>query len=260
MNINTNGLSSATVAITDYKVISANVAKVMISFTGKQSGQEIAAAIGAKLKHLAAPVEASFRIVKDNVAVGFVRATREIRPVEDEKELRAGYRVMSSAATNIMMDNNDQTLWELKTSAGGKYLARHGHEDLSELVEASTSPLAHVPRIASLSLATASPKEFVAFASPSGDMDYGFCTASAKDGSKIKVVSHATGRETVVDTDAVAGVYNVQIQLSAHRKITAAGISREDKNQQIDYYTRLYGYDKEYLNLVIQNIEESAAM
>lgn len=253
--INTKGINTNTVSITDHEMISANVARVVIAFTGQQNAENLVSAVGAQLKNLAAPIEASFRIVKDNVAVGFVRATQEVKPTS-EKELRA-YRVMSS---NIMMDENDKTLWEVKKSGANLYLARHGNEDLSELVSASVNPRSDVPRLRHLSMATAAPREFVAFATDSGDMDYGFVVASNETSGKLKVVSSTVGAAVVISTKAVAGVYDVKVPRAAHERITAAGIDRADVAKSIDYYSRLYSYDQPYLNKVIKNIEESAAM
>lgn len=259
-SINTQGISTQTVSITDYTEVAAKVYKVIVAYTGNHTRASISAAIGAQLGNLAAPVEGSFRTVKDNVAVGFIRANREIRAVDDIKQIRAGYKVMSSSngQANILMDNKDRSLWEVKETAGSKYLARHGVENLAELVSAALNPRNDVPGLAQLSMATAAPREFVAFASASGDMDYGYCVAASEAKAKIKVVSAHTGIATVIPTSAVAGVYSIPIRASAHKKVLASGISREDKNQEIEYYTRLYSYDRAYLDEVIQNIEESA--
>src|SRR5271167_1679662 len=113
-------VSTTTVAITDYKMKSETLAKVIVSFTGSQSKEELRSALLEKFDGLAAPVEDSFRIVKAGVAVGFVRANKEVRVVSD-KEIRASYKVMSS---NIMMDNDDKSLWEVREGKAGKFLAR----------------------------------------------------------------------------------------------------------------------------------------
>jgi hypothetical protein len=104
-----------TVSITDYDMLSPTLARVVIAYTGRQTKESIRATILEKTDNLAAPVENSFRIVKANsvggIAVGYLRANKEVRVI-DEKEIRAGYRVMSS---NIMMDNSDRSLWERRS-------------------------------------------------------------------------------------------------------------------------------------------------
>src|SRR5271167_4097532 len=167
-------ISTQTVAITDFKMKSETLAKVLVSFTGNQTKEELRASLLQKFDGLAAPVEDSFRIVKAGVAVGFIRANKEIRVVSD-KELRASYKVMSS---NIMMDDADKSLWEIREGKAGKFLARHGHEDLSELVNASVHRRSDIPALRSLQIAKAASGEFVSFVSKSGDMDHGFVVAS----------------------------------------------------------------------------------
>ncbi len=231
-----------------------------MAFTGHHDRQSLNDAITAKLKYLATPVENSFRIIKAGVAVGYVRASTEVRVVEDAKELRASYKVMAS---NILMDNADRTLWELKEGAAGKFLARHGNEDLSELVESACMYRSEVPRISQLAQASVAHREFVAFASASGDMDYGFCVSTNAKAGSIKVVSSTSGLPVVIPESVVASVIPVgaaKIPLSAHKRIVEAGISRDDAKQEIEYYKRLYSYAPDYLSEVIKQIEGTAAM
>lgn len=260
MEINTAGINLNTVSITDYKILANKLARVVIAFTGKHDRESITEAVASQLKHMAVPVENSFRLIKDSVAVGYVRANTEVRAIDDKNELRANYKVMAS---NILMDNKDKTLWEVKKGAGGTFLARHGNEDLSELIDAAVNRRSDVPRLNQLATASVAPREFVAFASASGDMDYGFCVAASKTSDKIKVISVTTCAPVVVPTDAVASVIPVggaKIPLSVHQRITAAGISREDANQEKEYYTRLYSYDPDYLAEVIRQIDGTAAV
>lgn len=258
--INATGINTSTVAITDYKLVASKLARVVIAFTGRHTRESLTEAVASQLKHLAAPVENSFRIIKDNVAVGFVRASTEVRVIEDATELRAGYKVMAS---NILMDNADRTLWEVKEGAAGKFLARHGNEDLSELVGAAVHRRPDVPRLNQLAQASAAPKEFVAFASASGDMDYGFCLQASAESGVIRVMSVASGKPINIPSDVVASVIPVggaRIPRATHERITASGISRDAVNQQVAYYEKLYAYDPAYLAEVIRQVEGTAAV
>ena len=255
MNLNLNGVSANTVTITDHQVISEGLAKVIIAFTGKQSKESLQESLASKLQYLAAPVEDSFRIVRAGVAVGFIRANRAVRTIENDKELRAGYKVMSSSS-NILMDNNDQTLWEVKQGAGGKYLARHGNEDLSSLIEASVNHRTDTPKCYQVSMASAAKNEFVAFASASGDMDYGFCV-QAND-THVRVVSSTTNTPVILPKEVIATVLSVKIPRESHNRIVASGISPQDKKQQIEYWTRLYSYDQNYLSELKRMVNEQA--
>jgi len=240
-------------SMTDYSMIRPQLARVILAFTGDYDKQEIQDTLCQRMKFLAAPVENSFRTVQEGVAIGFLRSNRPVRAVKNDNELRAGYKVMSS---NILMDNSDETLWEVKSGAAGRYLARKGQEDLSDLIEASTNHRSDIPKIHQISLATAARHEFVAFASTSGDMEYGFCVASNPE--KMRVVSFATRQPTIVQASQVASIHRIKTPRSVHNKIVKAGISREDKNQQIEYYKQLFGYSPTYLAEVIDMIEHES--
>jgi hypothetical protein len=243
-----------TVAITDYAIDeqTPTLAKVMISFTGKFNKESIRAALREQLDNRAAPVEDSFREVKAGVAVGFLRANKELR-VLDQKELRASYRAMGSS--NIMMSEVDNSLWEVKQGKGGTYLARHGNEDLSELVNANVDRRrTEVPGIRHLSMAKAAAGEFAAFVTKSGDMDYGFVVAS--NAEKIKVVSHTSQVATVVGYEMVTSISRVPVPKSFVQKMATAGISRADKQQAIEYWNQLYSYNPAYLKDVVDQVNE----
>lgn len=243
-----------TVSITDFEMKSDTLAKVIVSFTGRFNKDAIRASLLAKLNGLAAPVENSFRMIKAHntggVAVGFLRANKEVRVVEPQ-ELRANYRVMSS---NIMMDNKDKSLWSVKEGRSGKYLARHGNEDLSELVSASTNRRSDVPGLRHLSVAKAAAGEFVAFVGKTGDMDYGFAVRANAD--KVQVISHTTHTPMVVAYDMVASICQVPVPREFAKQMTKAGISRADKDQANEYWRQLYSYDTAYMNDVIEQVNE----
>lgn len=242
-----------TLAITDYEMINPKLAKVVISTTGNMTKERLRDALLAKFNGLAAPVENSFREVKAGVAVGFVRANKEIRVV-DEKEIRASYRVMSS---NIMMDNSDKSLWEVREGRGGKYLARHGHEDLSELVEASVYRRQDIPGVRHISMAGAVKNEFASFVSKTGDLDHGFVLATSTDGKKARIMSIATGIPETVSMDCVTNLAQVGIPKEFAKQMVKANISKDDKAQAKEYWSRLYAYDPDYLELVKREVDQT---
>lgn len=243
-----------TVTLTDYDLMSPTVAKVVISYTGKFNKEQLRAAVAEKFDNRAAVVEDSFREIQAGAAVGFLRANLETRVV-DEKELRANYRALGSS--NIMTSEADDSLWEVRKGQSGMYLARHGHEDLSELVSAS---IAHnrqdVPKLHRLSIEAAVAGEFVAFVGESGDMDYGFAIAANTE--KVQVVSAREGKAVTMDYDVVATIKRAPIPKSFADKMRTAGISREDKKQAIEYWKQLYSYNPAYLKDVISQVNEES--
>jgi hypothetical protein len=259
-NVNTKGLSAVTASITDFELVSSGLARVIVAYTGRQTRGDLTETIAKQLKYMATPVENSFRMLKAGVAVGFVRANRELRPTTD-KEIKASYTVMAS---NILMSNEDRTLWEVKNGASGMFLARKGQEDLGELVNAATNRRPDITRLNQVvSANVAAPREFVAYASTSGDMDYGFCIKASKSGQKLQVVSSTTGRAEVIQSIQVASVLPATacaIPRDAHRKVVASGIDRNIDGNQTEYYTRLFSYAPAYLEEIKRMINETAAL
>jgi hypothetical protein len=241
-----------TVAITDYKIDpqTPNLAQVVISYTGKFDKESLRASLREKFDNRVAPVEGSFHEIKAGAAVGFLRANREVR-MPDQQELRASYRKVG--ASNIMMSDADNSLWEVKEGKSGKYLARTGQEDLSELVQANVNRRTDIPGLRHLSTASAATNEFVSFVSKSGDLDHGFVMAS--NGEKVKLVSFATRQDTIVALENVTAIARVPLPQSFVQQMATAGISREEKSQASDYWKKLYEYAPNYLSDVLDQVD-----
>lgn len=244
MNVNT-------VALTDYQMRSPTLAKVMVSFTGKQNKDTIHAAIAEKFDGLAAPVEGSFRIVADNVAVGFLRANQEVR-VLDEKKINASYKLVSS---NIFMSKEDKSLWTKQEGRAGSYLTRQGQEDLSALVASVKHNRTDVPALRHLAIAKAAKSELLAYVDANGSMDYGFAVAS--DAAKVKVVSFYSRHSKVVDYNDVVSIVPVQVNRELKAKVQAA-LTPKEKSDAVAYWRQLYSFAPDYLREVIQQVEEDA--
>lgn len=236
-----------TVNIVDYKLKSPTLAKVVIAYTGDIDRDFIKAELTNKLECLATPVANSFKQLRPGMAVGFIRANKAVRSVS-AKEVEAKYRVMAS---NILMDKEDQSLWEVKDGAAGKYLARHGQEDLTALVHAATQRRPDAVRLNHITIAKAAPSELVAFVADDGDVDHGFAIATSDD--KVKVLSFARRIPVTVDYDSVVSIYPVTVPRDIHSQVTAS-LTNEEKKQSRDYYQRLYGFAPEFLALVIEQV------
>ena len=62
-DLNLSGVMTDTVSITDYKMVSPDVARVMISFTGKQTPSKISASIADITGNQASVIENSFSLI-----------------------------------------------------------------------------------------------------------------------------------------------------------------------------------------------------
>jgi hypothetical protein len=238
-----------TISITDYRLKSPTLAKVIVSYTGDIDREFIRAELSKKMEYLATPVTSSFKKIREGVAVGFIRANKAVRSVT-QKDIKANYRVMSS---NIMMDNTDKSLWEVKDGTSGKYLARHGQEDLTALVQANIQRRPDIPGLRHITIAKAQPSELVAFVDDQGDVDHGFAVATSDD--QVKVLSFNRNIPMTVDYDSVVSITPVAVPRATQTEVMAS-LTAEQKKQSIDYYKRLYSYAPEYLADVVKAIQE----
>lgn len=237
-----------TVNIIDYRLKSSILAKVLVSYTGSPSKAEMRDLLAKKMGYSAIPVASSFKQVRPGLAVGFLRANRAVR-TPSRTEMKAGYRVMSS---NILMDNGDKSLWEVKEGTTGRYLARHGQEDLSGLIEASLERRSDMPGLRHLAIAKAARSEVVAFVDAEGDLDHGFAVATADD--QVKVLSFTRRVPMNVSYDNVVSISPVEISASVN-KVVAGMLTPEQKRNEKAYYETLYSYAPQYMREILDSID-----
>lgn len=255
----------STVAITDYRMVSPILAKVVIAWTGAPTGADIRKTVTAGLKNRANLVESSFRQIGPDSAVGFVRHQPAVEPF-DEKVIRAHYKVMGSSK-NIMMDTRDRTLWQIKDGPGGKFLACTGQEQLAELIEAQVShERNNVPSIRRLTMASAQPGEFAAWVGANGDMDYGYVTRS--DDKRFEAFSVTARACTTQKMDVAVSFHQVPVMAKHHKAVTAA-LGREYGADATAYYREMLklwdetgvddgGASKSYTDKIVDQINSDA--
>lgn len=244
------------VSVTDYELMSPTLARVIIAWAGKMGRSEMYDALGQKLQYLAAPVENSFRRLTNTSAIGFIRANREIREFQSPKTLTARYKVMGS---NILMDKGDRTLWEVKSGPTGQYIARHGNEDLTELVEAATSRgRGDVPRLSRVTAARAAPSELAAFCTKSGVMDYGFVTSTGD--KRCRVISQSTLGPVIVPNTMIASLHQVEIDRELHQQVMAKLDDGGERKKASDYWRTLFEYAPEYAEKLVHYVEEDSVL
>jgi hypothetical protein len=253
-------VSAAT--IHEYKMVTPSLAKVTASIQPNAKRESILASITAALKSAGAPIAASFRKLNDTTIIGYVAASRETRPVESIADLAKDFRVLSS---NMYLDNNDKTLWEMKEGASGKYLARNGVDDLESLVQASrVSPTGSIPRLNRVSMASVERHDLVAFVKQgpwTTDVDYGFCLSSNATGDAIVITD--AGKQTVKSDFIIAAYQDDNMKVKKGVKST---VFNEPINTMKDYYKLAYGNQdgtgpgdaaqQEYVDKIITQIEE----
>lgn len=242
-----------TVNITDFRIKSPTLAKVIISYTGQVDREYIRKTLTDKLSGAATPVVSSFKEVKPGVAVGFIKATKDIRSVSD-KQITAGYRAMGG---NVLMDKSDNTLWDVKNGAAGKYLVRQEQEDLTALVMAAAHRRADVPRLSQITVAAAAAKELVAFVDADGDVDCGF--AMKGNDSAVKVMSFNRRIPVTVDYDTVVSISKLQIPREIHNQVIAS-MTPAEKSDAKAYWEKLFFWAPDYLRRIKDYVDEGTVV
>jgi hypothetical protein len=266
------------VAISDYQMLKDNLARVIINCSSFMDKESITAKLVARLAGKAQPILSSFQWLnrEKTQAVGYVTAFREVKTVESTT--MAGFRCVEQAS-NLYMDESDKSLWEMKEGASGQFLARRGVDDLSSLIEqCRVAPRAGQPRCsmlqASVTASTAQQvaREMVGYCWASkfqAGTDYGFVLSSEENGD-LNVLSVGSDKVEVVPQSQVFATVDIsdmpkptKAQAAAwdrtHGKETAA--ERTDSKLSIeDYYRLAYAYNPEYVQKIMLQIQDIAAV
>jgi hypothetical protein len=247
-------LNSFTLSVNDYEMVSPTLARVMISYTGEtpRMHEETRAGIAKLFDGHATPVAESFRKVCAGVITGFVKASREVREFDPES-VTAGK--MKEMAANLLMDKSDETLWEKRSGASGDYLIRQGEEDLSQLVHLAMHRQAGQPTFAALASMPAESKEFAAFVSPeSEEVEHGYVVASADN--KMTVIPFGAEEAVEVQTANLVEVIHMDGEDMRALGTEMAAEVASDKSAMIEYYRKAYGYAPDYVQKIIDMINQ----
>ena len=257
-------LARFTVSVHDYTMVSPTVARVILSHTGTVPTQEeIRQKISACFENNAAAIAGSFRQLTANgdikSAIGFVKMSREVRPF-DENEIKASAENFKVMASNLLMQKSDNSMWEIKSGASGKYLAKQTNDDLRELIHLAHNPVNSLPRfsaIASLASIT-QPREFAAYVDlDAEEVMHGFVVASNDE--SLTILSRETGETVEVAANQLIQVQDLegeeQIALTASPEMQNFG---QDAAGMIAYYKLAYRHSPEYVQKLIDMIGQHA--
>jgi hypothetical protein len=245
-----------TINVSDYRMVTPTIARVIISCTGQTPhNEDLRAEIASMFQDLASPVQGSFRRLQGDgpvtTVVGFIKANREVKSMEEVDKTRM--KVMSS---NLMMSKDDKSLWEVRKGSSGEYLVRQGEEDLSELVALARRPKVGIPKLTAIASMPAEPKEFAAYVDLKlEEVQHGFVVASEKG---IATILSSEGDEVVqCSTDCLVEVCHLdeEDEKMISPKMATAGM---DKSAMIEYYKKAYSYAPDYVAKIIEMIGQHA--
>jgi hypothetical protein len=227
------------------RLASGKVFRVVVSCVAGEKDR-MAHAISEALKHEASVVPGSFRkLPQENAHVGYIVPNNKVRDY-NQKTLSS----MQVLCSNMLMDNNDESIWTVKSSGDTKYLCRQSEEDLSELIQIAKVRSTQIPSCSAvLANVGTTVLEYAAFVDPhKNTVRFGFITAANE--RDVSILARDSGRVVTLDKQLV---------------IESADLSNEFEevaysNQELtDYYRQVYGFDPDYFNDLDDVINQRAS-
>lgn len=249
------GMPAYTVNLHQHEMVTDEVARAIFTTTGHPNPLQLLAGAAACMQELALPIRNSFRRLTDHSVVGYLSAHRAVRQYNDkDATVTAKYR---EVASNMLMDKEDESTWEMKAGASGKYLARTGTEDLSELASRVQRTRSGAPKLAMLATASVPAHRFVAFLDvKEQEVDYGHCVGHHTNGDLV-VVAYSTQEPLYVPAQLVINEQNMTKQDNEAFGRELAGDA--DLNTCIEYYRKAYPYAPDYVQMIIEQFRQMTA-
>jgi hypothetical protein len=242
----------------DHEMLTPTVARVVLTFSGRLPIQEeIRASINNLFKGKAQAIANSFRNLERSGSksiVGFVRSAAEIKEYVENAETAGRY---VQTASNLLMDNVDKSMWEVRSGATGKYLVRKGEDDLSELVHMAHAKKSGAPTLAQIASVPPELKEYACFVDlVSEDLMHGFVVG--RNGE----VSTVACKENDGETCEVQTAQLVEVMVLSAEDEKASGMrlaeSAASKADMKAYYKKVYSYAPDYVREIDEIIDQHA--
>lgn len=175
-------------SLMDSVEVTPQIHRVVVAFnTSDATPSQRYLAIANLFNNQAVPVENSFREIASGykyTTVGFVSTNTESLPYTEEVAASGQYTAVAGTC-NVMIDQSDESLWEVTSSGENKYLVRKSQENLSDLVSLAslkneTAKYKNIPVGEIVSKAVKD--EYVAYVDPiTCTVKYGYVVAEAED-------------------------------------------------------------------------------
>ena len=258
IGLSAKGRTKCTARLEHMELATKSAVRVVASFNRKPDAEECAAVLGGLFGKQAAPVANSFRRVDDGTGsrvvlagfMGLVPQEMEMSVLEADdcrlKEVASG--------SNIYESEDDKSIW--KVDAENDRLVRTMSEDLSEVMEtasAAVRPGVHSRPV--VALATVSEKvegpdntQYLAYINPNLEEAKVSFGALVDDGFVLDRATDAVveiAQNMVVECRSMRG----RDKMLAYEGEEAMGIDGiSSKDEMIEYYRKVYGYNPTWLD------------
>lgn len=253
-------ISTFSLNVHDYQMVTPTLARVVLSYTGTMpdDSQSFRNQVASLFNQEATAVEGSFsaltRSGEIKSIIGFVKASTQVVPYEEAvtADTKGNFKAMAS---NLLMDQTDNSLWEVKSGATGKYLAKQGHSDLSELVHMATANVHGIPKFKQIATVPCAATEFACFVDKdSQEVMNGFVVASSED--SIKVLCFETNQVVEAGYDQLVEVNELTAEEAKIKDMEMSAETAANESTIIEYYRKAYPYAPEYVQKLIDMIKQ----
>lgn len=202
-------------------------------------------ALATATGHKASPIENSFRqIPGTNAYVGFVSKNGEVRPYET-----AAVEKMKVMASNLLMDDEDHSLWEVRSNDTAKFLVRHQEDDLNDLLALASVKITNrdfnVPVLSSLGFADARVNECAVYVNPN-TVSVGYGMVVASEDNSIRVVDLETKETASINNDFIVELASFSLDEIKGQFKEVAAPEAESVLGMEEYWKQVLGYDAAY--------------
>lgn len=247
-------------SLLDNRLVSPEVARVVVSLSNTNVSEEaVYASIAETLQGQFAPVIGSFRPVangKQPTFVGFVAASRQMIGENDPR-----FKSLRPLTAGIMLDPEDDTVWNLHKGEAGTFVLREGAEDMGKVLETAKVRQTNAPKLSEIASA-AQAGDYISFVdAKAGCLRHGFVVASFEDDTLSVITAEDEDMTTIDDeqvVDAVAFDEEDEKELQEVSRVVKANF---DSNllSQAEYYKQLYAFAPDYLEKVKAIIDGNAS-
>lgn len=261
--------------IRNYDVVNNTTAHVVASlnFASESSAQDVRTALQVATKSKLTPVEGTVVLREDGrdrkTVSAFMTLASEVIAVPEEKTVieSTGFTALSS---NMFMDDNEN-LWELKSEGGRNLVRTHVQNNMEEMEQlmASVSSSTFTSVSSSSSVMDSIAKErmsieggdMINYVSESGKLESTLVIAEiqGEDNSLLCLSSDGEDGVTIsrnlVSMFAKAGQFIEGIQQPEGMASVSGSVNVDTL---VDYYSRVFGYNQEYLAKLTQRIKSHA--
>ncbi len=261
--------------IRNYEVVNNTTAHVIASlnFASEASAQDIRNALQVATKSKLTPVEGSVILREDGksrkIVSAFLTLSSAVISVPEEVSVSeaTGFRALSS---NMFMDDAEN-LWELKAEGGRNLVRTHIENNMAEMEQlmASVSSCAFSSESSSTSMLNTIATErmsigggdMITYVSESGKLESTLVMATVQGDDNTLLCLSSDGEDGVQLSRNCVSMYVKGSQFHGELEQPegmAAMAGAVNVDSIVDYYSRVFGYNQDYLAKLVDRIKNHA--